>query len=91
MAEPCKYEKLLGQMAANVENIKDDQAEAKKTTGKIFTTLEGKNGMVSRVAVLETQQKDIPTLKKVMIIASVWSGLTSAVVILGYFGIKALT
>ena len=80
--------KTIGTMQSDIENIKSDVPEIKATTGKIFATLEGKNGLVSKVAVLETQQKDIPTLRKVMIIASIWSGLTSAVIVLGYFGIK---
>ncbi len=83
-----KLARDLGAMQTDIKNIKDDLPEIKATTGKIFATLEGKNGLVSKVAVLETQQKDIPTLRKVMIIASIWSGLTSAVVIISYFGIK---
>lgn len=50
MTEPCKYENLMGQMAADISNIKDDQAETKETTGKIFNTLDGKGGLVTETA-----------------------------------------
>jgi len=84
--EPCKYEETIGGMAANISHIKNDQAETKETTSKIFRTLEGKNGLVSRVAVLETKQNDIPSIKAIMIQASIWGGLTGgAIVIMKHF------
>ena len=73
----CDKETLLGTMAANIENIKDDQAETKATTKKIFTVIDS---LVPKVAVLENQQKDTPTLRKMTTVGAVWGGLTAAVV-----------
>ncbi len=83
--------KTMGAMQADIENIKSDVPEIKATTGKIFATLEGKNGLVSKVAVLETQQKDAPTLKKMMVVGAIWGGSTSTLIVLGFFAIKAFS
>ncbi len=73
----CDKETLLGTMAANIENIKDDQAETKATTKKIFTVIDS---LVPKVAVLEVQQKDTPTLRKMTTVGAVWGGLTGGVI-----------
>ncbi len=59
--ERRSYDSDIAVILSDISNIKGNAAETKTTMGKIFTTLEGKNGMVARLAVLESQQKDAPT------------------------------
>jgi len=79
----CKQENLLGEMAANIENIKDNQAETKATTSKIFDAIDGKNGLVAKVEVHDDRFKTMPTPRSILIQASVWGGFTGAAIVLG--------
>ena len=79
-------EKTIGEMSANIANIRENQAETTKNIARIFDSLEGKNGIMSRLSVVETTQKTIPSVKAIMIQASIWGGFTGgAIVVLKHF------
>ena len=69
-------------MAADISNIKNDQAVTKETTGKIFNAIDGKNGLVSRVAVQEERLRLMPSVKAIMIQASIWGGFTGGAIVI---------
>ncbi len=76
----CNKEEMLGGMAANIANIKED-------TGQI-------GAMSSKIDVLEVKvsdmKKDIPTLRKIMTFGAMFGGLGAAIAMIGFFGIKAM-
>jgi len=90
----CKQENLLGGMASDISNIKEGQdglkvtvekgqSELKVTVNKIFDRLEGKNGLISKVAVHESRWANMPSPKSIIIQASIWGGFTGAAITIG--------
>lgn len=59
---------------------------------KIFDRLEGTNGngIVTRMAMVEQRVKDVPTQKKAMVWGALWGGISGAVTIGLFLGIKAI-
>ena len=86
----CQHERDFGQIKQICLN---DIPRMEETINKIFNRLEGngKTGLMTRMAVMENGFQTIPTLRKVMILASVWGGISGAVIIGGFFGIRFIT
>ena len=73
-------DEMLGRMAANIENIQKDQADTKVSIGKIFTVIDG---LVPKVAVIESKQKSMPSPRKMMTASGIWAGLAAAITVIG--------
>ena len=72
-----------------------DIPEIKESIDKILSKFDGKNGLTSRLAVLESrfdaQKKEAPTLRRMMIVGGEWGGITSSIIVIGFFAIRAFS
>ena len=88
MDHECKHEGDFGTILAEIQHLKKSQKDLKEVAYKIFDRLEGKNGLCSKVAVLESKFNGMPSPKSVIIQASIWGGMTGALAVLGYIFLK---
>ncbi len=76
----------FGAIEVQLRNIDKKQDTIVGTVEKIFSRLEGKNGITSEIAVLKEQRKSTPSHKTLVFYSSVGGGLTVVgFVIIKYF------
>ncbi len=78
----------FGVIEEQLKNIDKNQDGHTSTLNKIFERIEGRNGITSEIAVLKNQFLSIPSIKTLIVYASIGGGLTSGALMAAKFLIK---
>jgi len=68
----------FGIIDTKLTNIEKKQDVQTRTLDKIFARIEGRNGITSEIAVLKNQFLSIPSLRVLILYASIGGGISSA-------------
>ena len=78
----------FGVIEEKLSNIQKSNESQTKTLDKIFGRLEGPSGVTAEIAVLKSQFLSIPSIRVLILYASIGGGLTSGALMAAKFLIK---
>jgi hypothetical protein len=83
MTEPCPYE-------GDIAVLKDNTDDIRKTVDKIFSILEGKNGLVTKVELLEKEVENQPTPNQLRFYSTIGGGIVVFLGLIAWAIVRAI-